>query len=126
MENREVDMGGIIFRNQDGGHQREQYLKFHHRGVLATRYPNNDCLHKLGIFDGVDWLLRLSGLSFVCAQHHPTYPKLTLEFLSSFSYSTPSDDAMFLTGTASFHMFNTEYKEDESETVHHKVPATEY
>lgn len=50
-----------------------------------------------------------SNLQFLCSQNHPTYPSLTLEFLSSYSYDTPSDENMFLTGVAKFRLFNTEY-----------------
>jgi len=57
----------------------------------------------------VQWLLRLSDLTFLCTQNHPTYPSLTLEFLSSYSYTTPTGEDEYLTGVAKFRMFNTEY-----------------
>jgi hypothetical protein len=57
----------------------------------------------------VQWLLRLSDLTFLCSQNQPTYPSLTLEFLSSYSYTTPTGEDEYLTGTATFRMFNTEY-----------------
>lgn len=63
----------------------------------------------MGLLDGVKWLLRLSDLIFACTQNHPTYATMTLEFLSLYSYDTPTNKDMYLTGTIKFLMFNTEY-----------------
>ncbi|KAI5414818.1 hypothetical protein KIW84_040326 [Lathyrus oleraceus] len=101
--------GNIIFRSEDDNYQREQFDRFQQRGVVSTRYPDLNCLQELGLLQGVQWLLRLSDLTFLCSQNQPTYPSLTLEFLSSYSYTTPIGEDEYLTGTATFRMFNTEY-----------------
>jgi hypothetical protein len=54
-------------------------------------------------------MLRLADLTFLCTHNQPTYLSLTLEFLSSYSYNTPTGEDEYLTGTATFRMFNTEY-----------------
>lgn len=105
----EPDLTGIVFRTGDDGYQREQYIKLFKHGVIATRYPDEDCLNKLGLLQGVNQFLQLSGLTFACTQNHPTYQKLTLEFLSSYSYETLGDEWVYLTGTTKFRMFNIEY-----------------
>ncbi|KAI5435278.1 hypothetical protein KIW84_021915 [Lathyrus oleraceus] len=99
----------IIFRSKDDNYQREQFERFQHRGVTSTRYPDSTCLQQLGLLQGIEWMLRLADLTFLCTHNQPTYPSLTLEFLSSYAYNTPTGEDEFLTGTATFRMFNTEY-----------------
>lgn len=105
----EPNLTGIDFRNRDDGYQREQYLKFLKCGVIDTRYLEEECFRKLGLLQGVQWLLSNSDLTFACMQHHPTHQSLTLEVLSSYSYESPADEAMYLSGVAKLCMFNTEY-----------------
>lgn len=96
----EPDLIGIVFRTGDEGYQREQYIKIFKYGVIATRYLDEECLRKLGL------LQRIPCFSDSLVSH---LQKLTLEFLSSYSYETPGDEGMYLTGATKFHMFNTEY-----------------
>jgi hypothetical protein len=103
------DFGNIIFRSEDENYQREQFECFQQRGVQSTRYPDLNCLQELGLLQGIQWMLRLADLTFLCTHNQPTYPSLTLEFLSSYSYTTPTGEDEYLTGTATFRMFNTEY-----------------
>ena len=106
---RNQDFGNIIFRSEDENYQREQFERFQQRGVISTRYPDLTCLQELGLLQGIEWMLRLADLTFLCTHNQPTYPALTLEFLSSYSYNTPTGEDEYLTGTATFRMFNTEY-----------------
>ncbi|KAI5403248.1 hypothetical protein KIW84_050721 [Lathyrus oleraceus] len=99
----------IIFRSEDDNYQRQQFVRFQQRGVTSTRYPDSTCLQQLGLLQGIEWMLRLADLTFLCTHNQPTYPSLTLEFLSSYAYNTPTGEDEFLTGTATFRMFNTEY-----------------
>jgi hypothetical protein len=103
------NFGNIIFRSEDDNYQREQFERFQQRGVTSTRYPDSTCLQQLGLLQGIEWMLRLADLTFLCTHNQPTYPSLTLEFLSSYAYNTPAGEDEFLTGTATFRMFNTEY-----------------
>ncbi|KAI5401167.1 hypothetical protein KIW84_065857 [Lathyrus oleraceus] len=103
------NFGNIIFRSEDDNYQREQFERFQQRGVTSTRYPDSTCLQQLGLLQGIEWMLRLADLTFLCTHNQPTYPSLTLEFLSSYAYNTPTGEDEFLTGTATFRMFNTEY-----------------
>ena len=99
-----------MFRNGEAEvHQEAQYHKFYQRLDIATRYVDVNCLRELGLLDSVQWLLHNSDISYVCTLNHPTYESLTLEFLSSFSYNTPTDNNMYLTGTTKFLLFNDEY-----------------
>ena len=98
----------IIFRSNDENYQREQFEHFQQRGVVSTRYPDFTCLHQLGLLQGIEWMLRQADLTFLCTHNQPTYPSLTLEFLSSYAYTTPAGEDEFLTGTATFRMFHTE------------------
>ena len=54
-------------------------------------------------------LLNKAGLGFVSTMGLPTYEALTLEFLSSYFYITPTDADANLFGAATFRMFNQEY-----------------
>ena len=103
------NFGNIIFRSGDDNYQQEQFERFQQRGVASTRYPDLTCLQQLGLLQGIEWMLRLADLTFLCTHNQPTYPSLTLEFLSSYDYTTPAGEDEFLTGTATFRMFNTEY-----------------
>ena len=103
------NFGNIIFRSEDENYQREQFERFQQRGVVSTRYPDLTCLQQLGLLQGIEWMLHLANLTFLCTHNQPTYPSLTLEFLSSYDYTTPAGEDEFLTGTATFRMFNTEY-----------------
>ncbi|KAI5422808.1 hypothetical protein KIW84_046004 [Lathyrus oleraceus] len=103
------NFGNIIFRSGDDNYQQEQFERFKQRGVASTRYPDLTCLQQLGLLQGIEWMLRRADLTFLCTHNQPTYPSLTLEFLSSYDYTTPAGEGEFLTGTATFRMFNTEY-----------------
>ena len=103
------NFGNIIFRSGDDNYQQEQFERFQQRGVAPTRYPDLTCLQQLGLLQGIEWMLRRADLTFLCTHNQPTYPSLTLEFLSSYDYTTPAGEGEFLTGTATFRMFNTEY-----------------
>ncbi|KAI5414141.1 hypothetical protein KIW84_058329 [Lathyrus oleraceus] len=103
------NFGNIIFRSGDDNYQQEQFERFQQRGVASTRYPDLTCLQQLGLLQGIEWMLRKADLTFLCTHNQPTYPSLTLEFLSSYDYTTPAGEGEFLTGTATFRMFNTEY-----------------
>ena len=57
-------------------------------------------------------MLNNAGLHHLCTNPVPTFEPLVLEFISSFSYTTPEDDP-FTTGTVQFRMFNREYELDQ-------------
>lgn len=104
------DLSNIKFREGEVGEwQRDNYLRFYQCSVQPTRYVENDCLTELGLSNGVEWMLNTSGLTQPCTNRQPTYEALTLEFLSLFSYITPLGATQFLTGAATFRMFDTEY-----------------
>lgn len=46
----------IVFRTDDEGYQQEQYQKFQTRGILHTRYPDESCLRKLGLYEAIQWM----------------------------------------------------------------------
>ncbi|KAI5385620.1 hypothetical protein KIW84_072285 [Lathyrus oleraceus] len=94
------NFGNIIFRSGDDNYQQEQFERFQQRGVAPTRYPDLTCLQQLGLHQGIEWMLRRADLTFLCTHNQPTYPSLTLEFLSSYDYTTPAGEGEFLTGTA--------------------------
>lgn len=76
------DLSTVVFRNGEAGErQTNNYLKFYQRYVQATRYVDHEYLTELGLLEGVEWMLTNSSFTQLC-----TTP-LTLEFLSSYSYS---------------------------------------
>ena len=103
-------LSGIVFRNGEAGvHQEAQYRKFYQYSITNTRYIDVNCLRELGLLESMECLLHNSDLSYVCTLNHLTYESLTLEFLSSFSCKTLTNDNMYLAGTANFRLFNDEY-----------------
>ena len=106
------DLSNIIFRDNDDGQQLQKYTKFYTRSVVPTKYISSECLETLGMTDSIVLMLNNTGLTSLCTNPCPTYEPLVLEFLSSFSYTTPVDDP-YTTGTANFRMFNQEYSLDQ-------------
>ena len=81
----------IILREGDQGEtQRLKFQKFQRHGLQPTRYVDLDCLRDLGLLESVWQLLQNVNLWNLCRQPQPIYETLTLEFLSSFSYITPT------------------------------------
>src|SRR4051812_43698668 len=78
------DLSSISFRTDDNGEQREKYLSFYRRSVVATKYADVNCLHTLGLLESVQWMLNNVGLSHFCTRNDPTYEPIVLEFMSSF------------------------------------------
>lgn len=106
----ELDLSTIVLKNGAAEEtQREKYIKFYQRLVTSTRYVDVPCLCELGFLENVQWMLTNSSLTHPCIHNHPTYEPLTLEFLSSLSYSTLNDENMYLIGAAKFRWLNTEY-----------------
>ena len=56
-------------------------------------------------------MLHESGLHYIATMNLPPYESLTLEFLSSYSYQTPStpEFGQYLIGITTFRLFNTKY-----------------
>ncbi|CAI8608720.1 unnamed protein product [Vicia faba] len=102
------DLSNIIFRDNDDGQQQQKYKKFYTRSVVPTKYVSSECLETLGMTDSIVFMLNNTGLTSLYTNSCPIYEPLVLEFLSSFSYTTPVDDP-YTTGTANFRMFNQEY-----------------
>src|SRR3954468_21878382 len=101
----EPDLTRIVFRQGERGElQRDRYLAFYQRFVIATRYPDETCMRRLGIYEDIGDMLQWSNLDYFCNLRHPTIESLTLEFLSSFSYITPPGDGMYLSGVAHFRL----------------------
>lgn len=57
----------------------------------------------------MQWILDRLDLTQFCSLNDATYEKLTLEFLSSFTYYTPLVD-QYSSGTVSFRLFNRDYE----------------
>lgn len=110
------DLSNVVFCENDDGAQQTKYLDFYARSVVPTKYVDTDSLDILGLTESVTWMLNNTGLYDLTTQPTPTFEPLVLEFLSSFSYSTPSDD-LFQTGTINFRMFNREYHLDQEEVA---------
>ena len=111
-EREEPDLTNMVFRNGADRHRQEQlYRRFHQRGILPTRYIDEDCLRDLGLLESVQFMLHESGLHYIATMNLPTYESLTLEFLISFSYQTPStpEASQYLIGATTFRLFNMEY-----------------
>jgi len=75
---------GIKFKDDA---QRTRFEKLSKCTIMATRYADESCLRTLGLFDSVDWMLKQIGWSHFLTLRHPTYERITLEFLSSLTYT---------------------------------------
>lgn len=84
-------------------------MKFYERSVTLTRYADESCLHKLGLFGSVQWILDILDLTHLCSLNDATYERLTLEFLSSFTYCTSMVD-QYSSNTVRFKMFNRDHE----------------
>ena len=74
---------GIDFKDEE---QRKRFEKFANQTITPTRYADRSCLQTLGLLDSVNWMFDRKGWSHLLTLQHPTYKRLTLEFLSSFTY----------------------------------------
>ena len=111
-EREEPDLTNLVFRNgADEVRQEQLYRRFHQRGIVPTKYIDEDCLRDLGLLESVQFMLHASGLHYIATMNLPTYESLTLEFLSSFSYQThfTLEVGHYLIGAMTFRLFNTEY-----------------
>src|ERR1051325_7140029 len=116
MDNPNQQIPGINLREGDQGEtQRTKFQKFQRRGLQPTQYVDIDCLRDLGLLEGVQHLLQNVNLWTLCSQPQPIYETLTLEFLSSFCYITPTGATNQLSGVAKFRMFGTEYQLTQTE-----------
>lgn len=88
--------------------QRHRYKVLYERTISSTRYPEDDCLRTLGLYDSVHFMYECLHLIHFVALTHKTYVLLTLEFLSSFDY-TNLRLVRNVNGDAIFRMFNEEY-----------------
>lgn len=105
-----TNLSNLAFSEGEVGKlQKERYLKFYKRSVTLIRYADKPCLRRLGLLGSVHWILDRLDLTHLCSLNDATYEKLTLEFLSSFTYYTPMVD-QYSFGTVRFRMFNVDYK----------------
>lgn len=102
--------GHIIFRQgRNGTRKRKKCEDLLSQDIFSTRYVGNACLHRLGIYNNVYYLVWTLGLQDLFERRHRTYVNLTQEFLSSLIYSI-SPNTVSTAGTIKFRMFNVEYK----------------
>ena len=103
--NRNIDYMGIEFKDDA---QRTRFEKLSRRTITATRYADETCLRTLGLFDSVDWMFNQIGWSHFLTLRHPTYERITLEFLSSLTYTYAQRIRHGFGGT-SFRLFGKDY-----------------
>jgi len=103
--NRRVDYMGIEFKDDA---QRTRFEKLSKRTITATRYADETCLRTLGLFDSVDWMFNQIGWGHFLTLRHPTYVRITLEFLSSLTY-TYAQRVRHGFGGTSFRLFGQNY-----------------
>lgn len=105
-----ADFNGVVFREgRDGRKQQKHYEALLTQDIVPTRYASDSCLHNLGLYDSVYWMVDRLSLTHFYARKDPTYVSLTLEFLSSLVYTTNSWTSSTV-GTTKFHMFNRAYE----------------
>lgn len=103
-------LSNIIFSEGEVGKlQKERYLKFYECSVTPTRYTNEPCLRRLELLSSMQWVLDRLDLTCFCSLNDATYEKLTLEFLSYFTYYTPLVD-QYSFGMVRFRLFNRDYE----------------
>lgn len=103
----QVDYMNITFK--EGTDQQQRYTILYLHKITLTRYTNDSCLRALGIFDIIYLMLDRIWWTHFINPCHPTNVRLTLEFLSSFSYVTHpvSHDSI---GIVKFMLFNRDYE----------------
>lgn len=75
---------------------------------MSTRYDDYSFLKALGLFESVYFMLDIIGWNHFVSVRHPTYERLTLEFLSSYSYELCPLSSVYM-ATVRYKMFNQEY-----------------
>jgi len=103
--NRRVDYMGIEFKDEA---QRTRFEKLSRRTITATRYADETCLRTLGLFDSVNWMFNQIGWGHFLTLRHPTYERITLEFLSSLTY-TYAHRVRHGFGGTSFRLFGQDF-----------------
>lgn len=105
-----LDLSNLVFSEGEVGElQKRRYLKFYKCSVTPTRYADESCLCKLGLLGNVQWILDRLDLTHLCSLNDATYERLTLEFLSSFTYYTPMVD-QYSSSMVRFIIFNRDYE----------------
>lgn len=106
----EVDYMNFIFgEGEDGERKRSRYVNLFNHSVIPTRYADESCLRSLSLLSSVHWMLNKLELTNFYALSDPAHVKLTLEYLSFFSYYTSMVSRNTI-GTMKFRMFNEEYE----------------
>lgn len=79
-----MDFMKIVFK--EGMNQHQRYATLYRHQITMTRYSDDSYLCSLCMFDNVCLMLNTIGWTHFVNLHHPTYERLTLEFLDSYSY----------------------------------------
>lgn len=109
-QGRNIDYMGIESRDAK---QHKHYETLFNRSIAPTRYCDDTCLHSLGLYNSVKWMLDMVGLTHFYERKGPTYVRLTLEVLSFLSYTTHLMTANSVR-SISFRMFYKEYTYDQN------------
>lgn len=106
----EMEFMGINFDKGDMGRiQQKRFIKLSRRPIIMTRYSNYSCLRTLCLYDIIHQMLYTLAWNNFVSLRHPTYKRLTLEFLNSHLLINPPACKGTL-GTISFKLFNREYE----------------
>lgn len=103
--NPRIDYMGIEFKDEA---QQKLFEKLSKRTITAARYADETCLRTLGLFDSVNWMFNQIGWGHFLTLRHPTYERITLEFLSSLKYTYAQRVRKGFGGT-SFRLFGQDF-----------------
>lgn len=69
--------GVIFWDGRDGRKQQKKFKALLNRDIIPMRYADDTCLHRLGLFDSVNWMINKVGLSHFYARKDETYARMT-------------------------------------------------
>lgn len=90
---------------------REAWNMFYRLSISPTKYPKDNCLRQMGIFDDVWMLFGRVGWTHFMKAKWPTYTILVLEFLSMFIVDKKTKSMSFQLGNMRRHLTVDEFNQ---------------